>query len=113
MRWFAKATLIIVIAFMMPGSLHFAEDGLHLFLEGHTSHDESHDHSESETENDTDEHGCSGPYHFCGCCASATFVSVGQPSLTVAPATVFASFDLLDTPAPSSHIEELFRPPTA
>lgn len=46
-----------------PGMTEIVEDLAHYALEGHTVH------SEDAPDHDESEHGCSGMYHHCVCCA--------------------------------------------
>jgi hypothetical protein len=107
-RWVAKASLIVAIGLMLPGSVELAQDALHLAIEGHTVHEDEHSHG------DGNEHGCSGPYHACGCCASATFVTApAAPELFGGLPVTVPELTALATPVPSAHVDRLLRPPAA
>ncbi len=103
----------LMLWLMMPGAVALAQDGLHWLVEGHTVHDSAagHEHNES----GSDEHGCSGPYHFCGCHTSAPFVasSVLDPRTPATQPPKANQIAGLGSPIPSLHLDPLFRPPIA
>ena len=95
---------------MFPGTVEVVQDAVHLAVEGHSAHDDSVDHH---ADDPSDEHGCSGPYHACTCCTSATFVAHVAP--IALSSNELGTFDVvisIDTPVPSDHLDRLFRPPT-
>ena len=100
-----------MLVLMFPSSLELVQDATHLLADGHTRHDISAGHHDDEP---TDEHGCSGPYHICICHSSSAFV-IGLPDnlIVVHDIRPFRIVERLATPAPSGHLDRLFRPPTA
>jgi hypothetical protein len=95
----------LLAALMVPGAAELAADALHLFATGHTEHDH-------ETPVDA-EHGCSGPFHACGCHSTAPFVDASDFAVGGAPA-LSVRFDAptCDAP-PAAHAPGPYRPPTA
>lgn len=110
-RWLA-----FVIALMLfPRASELVSDLGHLLLTGHTGHSAEVVADDHEPHDGSDEHGCSGLFHTCRCCATPLV-------LAVAPASSGDKVDDgRDSPAPSAvasavregHRQRLFRPPAA
>lgn len=112
----ALAWLIALLLF--PGAGEAVTDLGHLLVDGDTVHDPiardavesaAHDHPAS------DEHGCSGLFHTCHCCASpvviaAAMVRTTAPAVHGAPSRVHPRSD---DRARDAHAEPPFRPPAA
>jgi hypothetical protein len=72
LRRFAPFIALVLIHLMTPGSVELTENLIHFVASGHGAHslpDDAH-------QPDDDEHGCSGPYHFCDCHHSSGFLNV-------------------------------------
>lgn len=63
---------IIMVYMMTPGAFELTEDAAHLVGYGDTAH--------ADDDHPSDEHGCSGPYHFCTRHHSVTFVPAVKAS---------------------------------
>lgn len=101
---------ILLVYILTPGALEIAENAAHLVAHWDTAHSADDDH---EQPTGTDEHGCSGPYHFCSCHHSSSFITV-RPALVSAPvATVDPESPAGDVPVDSGFVPSLFRPPSA
>ena len=63
---------LLQIYLLIPGTGELTQDLIHYAINGDTHHQraEAEDHTH-DTQNT--EHGCSGPYHVCGCHASVVF----------------------------------------
>lgn len=98
----------MVIYVMAPGAGELAENVIHFAAHGHSAH--AVDDADHEPQGD--EHGCSGPFHFCQCHSSVSFVLAdGLADLTVPDLQQHFWHDT--TAKADGHPSSLFRPPNA
>ena len=95
---------------MTPGAFELTEQAAHLVGHGDTAHaDDGH-----AGDDPADEHGCSGPYHFCTCHQSVTFVTGAAhiAAISFAPAGVVAESGSASA-VDSGYAHQVYRPPQA
>lgn len=97
---------------LFPRASETIADVGHLLLTGHTSDVSAPDH---EPHDGTDEHGCSGLFHTCRCCATPPVIAVASSPLPQrnAPGRASASPAAASDAARDGHREPPFRPPAA
>lgn len=109
-----RALLPIIAVFMTylmtPGAFELTEHAVHLIGHGDTAHADG-DHTDDGA---SDEHGCSGPYHFCTCHHSVTFIPAASDDN---PATKVDAGMMAETgptsAVDSGYTDEVYRPPQA
>jgi hypothetical protein len=102
---------VIVSLAMIGGLGELAEAAVHLVETGHVDHPSAL-HTDGEVPS-SPEHGCSGTFHLCGCCARPAFAQsppmvVPQRAEAISPRTG----EHLD-PVTEPHVRGLLRPPRA
>ena len=110
MRSLLPYMAIIMIYLMTPGAGEFAENIVHLAINGHTAHalDDAAHQSEG------DEHGCSGPFHFCQCHTSTPFTITMQVTDMDSALMLLQSFRWrAEEVISDGFLLDVFRPPIA
>lgn len=96
---------------VMPGLGEIFESAAHVVETGVGAHDGvEHDHDGDE-HGDSEEHGCSGTFHLCGCCPRVSFA--GPPALAAPIDPTAERVRLLTIPLPitEAHLRSPYRPP--
>jgi hypothetical protein len=83
----ARIVALLIVLSIVPSSMELIEVAVHWIEHGDLAHGDQDGHDTSAL--GTDEHGCSGTFHLCGCHTA----SVLAPSI----ATVVHGFDAIDT----------------
>lgn len=104
----APIIVFTLVYLLTPGAFELTENVLHLVGHGDTAHGEA-GHSGAES---SDEHGCSGPYHFCICHTSVTFLggSIVSVALDEPPSVALGLSDPGDV-SDSGYAHRIYRPP--
>ena len=109
MRRWLLSVLAVVLAFSItPGSFEIVENLAHVLSHGDSAHAEDDGHSERSS---SDEHGCSGATHACGCCHSAQYVAVRTATLPAAANLDSPKCDVPSAPVADAPVSRVFRPP--
>lgn len=109
LRRYAQLVALLLIYLMTPGSAELTENVIHFVASGHGAHSLP----DSDHQPDDDEHGCSGPYHFCACHHTAGFLIA--PSIEVGAALLSSQqlvWSVADEPL-DPFLAGLDRPPRA
>ncbi len=107
MRLLFRALVFCCVGMTTPGAFEAIEDLLHVAYDGHTAHDAGHDAHERE-------HGCTGTFHVCSCCASPMFVAsaIGLAIHDPIAVTIEQTPRVPDGARPA-HTRPVYRPPAA
>lgn len=104
-----RIVVVVVALAMIPGLGEVAEAAVHLVETGHVTH-VSHAHPDGELPRDA-EHGCSGTFHLCTCCARPAFQMTAR--LAVPPCSDPGQTSPIyeSRPVTEPHVRGLLRPP--
>jgi hypothetical protein len=107
MSWLGRITALMALLLVFPGAMEGLENAVHLIGQGHLAHaGEAADRHAPPTR----EHGCTGTFHFCSCCAPASAVLIAARDLTTVEAVSFAPPDAPGCAA-SHDLPTFERPP--
>jgi len=95
---------LFLAGLICPGTGELVVDALHLLETGHTEH--AHDVPVDA------EHGCSGPFHVCGCHSTVPFACEAAPAVAEAPEMSVAFVVTRDPEGSPGHARSLYRPPS-